>query len=46
MKSISRDHRIYVLHPENKPTVIIDSGDDLMVETWDAFEGTREPCAL
>lgn len=46
MKSISRDHRIYVLHPENEPAVTIDSGDDLMVETWDAFEGIREPGAL
>ena len=46
MKSISRDHRIYVLHPENEPAVTIDSGDDLMVETWDAFEGIREPGVL
>ena len=46
MKSISPGHRIDVLHSENKPTVAIDSGNDLMVETWDAFEGIREPGAL
>ena len=46
MKSVSRDHRIYVLHPENEPAITIDSGDDLMVETWDAFEGIREPGVL
>ena len=46
MKSISREHRIYILHPENEPAVTIDSGDDLMVETWDAFEGIREPGVL
>ena len=46
MKSISREHRIYVLQPENEPAVTIDDGDDLMVETWDAFEGIREPGVL
>lgn len=46
MKSISHNHRIYILHSENKPTVTIDSGDDLMVETWDAFESIHEPGAL
>ena len=46
MKTLSRDLRIYVLDPSNEPAVTIDSGDDLMVETWDAFEGIRDPQVL
>ena len=46
MKTLSREKRIYVLDPSNEPAVTIDSGDDLMVETWDAFEGIRDPQAL
>ena len=46
MKFMSRERRIYVLRPENEPAVIINDGDDLMVETWDAFEGIREPGVL
>ncbi len=43
MKSISREQRIYVLDPQGKPEITIDSGEELMVETWDAFEGIRDP---
>ena len=46
MKTLSRDHRIYILQPENPPAIVIDDGDDLMVETWDAFEGIRDPGVL
>ena len=46
MKSLSRDHHIYVLEPEAEPAISIDSGEELMVETWDAFEGIRDPAAL
>ncbi len=46
MELLSREHRIYVLDPSNQPAITIDSGDDLMVETWDAFEGERDPAAL
>ena len=46
MKSISRDQHIYVLDPEAEPAITIDSGEELMVETWDAFEGIRDPRIL
>ena len=46
MKHLSRDHKIYVLDPANPPAISIDSGEELMVETWDAFEGVRDPRAL
>lgn len=46
MKQLSREQRIYVLHPEARPAITIESGEELMVETWDAFEGVRDPAAL
>ena len=46
MKTISREHRIYVLQPENEPAITIDDGEELIVESWDAFEGIREPGIL
>ena len=46
MKKISRDNHIYMLEPEASPAIVIDSGDELMVETWDAFEGERDPAVL
>ena len=46
MKRISREQRIYVLDPQGEPAITIDSGEELMVETWDAFEGIRDPKML
>ena len=46
MKRLSREDHIYVLEPHSVPAIIIDSGEELMVETWDAFEGERDPVAL
>ena len=46
MKHLSREHRIYVLDPNNEPAITVDSGEELMVETWDAFEGIRDPEVL
>ena len=46
MKQLSRDQRIYFLDPAAEPAITIDSGEELMVETWDAFEGLRDPAAL
>ena len=43
MKTLDREHHIYVLEPGATPAITIDSGDELMVETWDAFEGVRDP---
>lgn len=46
MRKLGRDHRIYVLDPEAEPALTIDSGEELLVETWDAFEGIRDPDVL
>jgi amidase len=46
MKRLSKDQRIYVLDPQGEPATTIDSGEELMVETWDAFEGIRDPNVL
>lgn len=46
MKQLSRDQHIYVLDPAHSPAIVIDSGEELMVETWDAFEGSRDPNVL
>ena len=43
---LSREKRIYYLDPEGEPAITIDSGEELMVETWDAFEGLRDPVQL
>ncbi len=42
MQRLSRDHHIYFLDPAASPAITIDSGDELLVETWDAFEGGRD----
>ena len=46
MKQLSRDKHVFVLDPHAAPAVTIDSGEELMVETWDAFEGERDPAVL
>ena len=46
MNRIGRKHHIYVLDPGNDPAITVDSGEELMVETWDAFEGVRDPDVL
>ena len=46
MKRLSRDHILYYLDPETPPAITINSGEELLVETWDAFEGIRDPEAL
>ena len=33
MKRLDREHRIYVLDPDNPPAITIDSGEELVVET-------------
>jgi amidase len=35
-----------MLDPEAQPAITIDSGEELIVETWDAFEGLRDVAAL
>ena len=46
MKHLSRDNHIYVLDPAGAPAISIEAGEELMVETWDAFEGVRDPAVL
>ena len=46
MRQLSREHHIYALEPGSTPAITIDSGEELIVETWDAFEGERDPVAL
>ena len=46
MKRLSREHHIYVLDPEGLPAITVESGEELMVETWDAFEGVRDAAVL
>ncbi len=46
LQRVSRERRIYVLDPHNHPATSIDPGDELIVETWDAFEGVRDPALL
>ncbi len=46
MRVLTREQRIYVLDPQGEPAITIDSGEELMVETWDAFEGIRDPEVL
>jgi amidase len=42
MQRLGRDHHVYFLDPAAAPAIAIDSGDELEVETWDAFEGIRD----
>ena len=46
MKHLSRDHSITILRPENPPAITINSGEKLVVETWDAFTGIRDASVL
>ncbi len=46
MKHLGREDHVYILEPESVPAITIDSGEELMVETWDAFVGERDPLVL
>jgi len=46
MQRLSRDHHVYFLDPAAPPAITIESGDELEVETWDAFEGLRDAAAF
>ena len=41
MKRLTKDKHIYFLDPKNPAAIKIESGEELIVETWDAFEGSR-----
>ena len=42
MKYLSKEHYTTVLDPRLKPAVTIGSGEELVVQTWDAFMGAWE----
>lgn len=46
MRRLSREHHIYELDPEAPSAITIDSGEELLVETWDAFEGVHDTATL
>jgi len=46
MKRLTRDKKVYFLDPNNPPAIKVKSGEELIVETWDAFEGTRDVAAI
>ena len=46
MKYLSREHSVTTLRPENPAAISIESGEELMVETWDAFTGIRDASVL
>ena len=43
MKTLTKDKHIYALDPVASPAIVIASGEELVVETWDAFQGARNP---
>ena len=42
MKRLTRDKHTTTLDPNQEPAITIASGEELLVETWDAFMGVRE----
>jgi acetamidase/formamidase len=46
LQRVSRETRIYILDPDNRLAATIRSGDEMIVETWDAFEGERDAALL
>jgi len=46
VKRLTKDKHIYTLDPKATPAITIASGEELVVETWDAFEGLRDPRAI
>ena len=43
---LTKDKHTYSLDPDATPAITISSGDELIVETWDAFEGLRDARAI
>ena len=46
MKRLTKDKHIYFLDPNAIPAITIAPGEELIVETWDAFEGARDLKAI
>ena len=43
MKRLSRDNHVFALDPRAQPAITVSSGEELVMETWDAFLGNRNP---
>ena len=46
MKRLTKDKHVYILDPKAAPAITIEDGEELIVETWDAFEGLRDPVSI
>ena len=46
MKRLTRDKHVYDLDPKAEPAITIASGEELIVETWDVFQGLRDSEAI
>jgi amidase len=46
LQRVTRERRIYTLDRDNRPAAAISSGDEVVVETWDAFDGVRDAALL
>ena len=46
MKRLTKDKYVRELDPKATPAITIVSGEELIVETWDAFEGVRDASTL
>ena len=46
MKRLTKDKHIYALDPDATPAITIESGEELIVETWDVFQGLQDSEAI
>ena len=46
MKRLTKDNHVYEMDPKTPAAITISSGEELIVETWDVFEGLRDPQAI
>lgn len=46
MRRLTKDKHVYELDPQATPAITIASGEELIVEMWDVFQGLRDPQAI
>ena len=42
MRRLTKDKHVYDLDPNTSPAITIESGEELIVETWDVFHGLQD----
>ena len=42
MRRLTKDKHVYALDPDAPPAITIESGEELIVETWDVFQGLTD----